>query len=158
MAWGTNLLNGILGALFGEEESSDNKKKDDAKFGYCRPCGHTNSSKFRYDPLGDDIPEGHYEKESVKSQSSQQNRENDSFNKSSQNSYSQQNSGSQQKKYYKNLIIDQLNYCRQHQDIIVAKANKLYRMVKKKNTSGYLKRRCLNWEELEEILNRFEQK
>lgn len=100
MAWGTNLLNGILGALFGEEESSDNKKKDDAKFGYCRPCGHTNSSKFRYDPLGDDIPEGHYEKESVKSQSSQQNRENDSFKKSSQNSYSQQNSGSQQKKYY----------------------------------------------------------
>lgn len=65
---------------------------------------------------------------------------------------------SQQKKYYKNLVIDQLNYCRQHQDIIVAKANKLYRMVKKKNTSGNLKRRCLNWEKLEEILSRFEQK
>ena len=58
-------------------------------------------------------------------------------------------------KLYKNLLIDQLNFCRQNQDTIVSKANKLYGMVKKKNTSGMLKRRCLKWEKLEEILDRF---
>ncbi|MBR4570424.1 MAG: TerB family tellurite resistance protein [Candidatus Riflebacteria bacterium] len=88
MAWGTNLLNGILGALFGDD-APDGKKNDDAKFGYSRPCGHTSSSKFRYDPLGDDIPEGHYERESESSQKPQQNRDEDNFKKSSQTSYSQ---------------------------------------------------------------------
>ena len=58
-------------------------------------------------------------------------------------------------KHYKNLVIDQLNFCRQNQDIIVAKANKLYRMVNKKNASGQLKRRCLNWNKLEKVLDRF---
>ncbi|MCR4705964.1 MAG: type III toxin-antitoxin system ToxN/AbiQ family toxin [Lachnospiraceae bacterium] len=58
-------------------------------------------------------------------------------------------------KRYKNLVIDQLKFCRQNQEIIVSKANKLYRLVQKKNTSGQLKRRCLNWKKLEEILNRF---
>ncbi len=56
---------------------------------------------------------------------------------------------------YKNLMIDQLVFCRQNQDIIVAKANKLYRIINNKNTSGQLKRRCLNWVKLEEILDRF---
>ena len=58
-------------------------------------------------------------------------------------------------KRYKNLVIDQMNFCRQNQDIIVAKANKLYRMVGKKNASGQLKRRCLKWNKLEQILERF---
>ena len=58
-------------------------------------------------------------------------------------------------RYYKNLVIDQLNFCRQNQDIIIAKANKLYRMIGKKNTSGQLKRRCLKWHKLEEILKNF---
>ena len=58
-------------------------------------------------------------------------------------------------KRYKNLVIDQLNFCRQNQEILVAKANKLYRMISKKNTSGQLKRRCLKWQKLEEILDRF---
>ncbi len=62
---------------------------------------------------------------------------------------------SRELKLYKNLLIDQLNFCRQNQDTIVSKANKLYGMVKKKNTSGMLKRRCLKWEKLEEILDRF---
>ena len=57
---------------------------------------------------------------------------------------------------YKNLVIDQLNYCRQNQEIIVAKANKLYRMITKKSTSGQLKKRCLNWSKLEEILANFD--
>lgn len=63
---------------------------------------------------------------------------------------------SQKTKHYKNLVIDQLNFCRQNQDVIVAKANKLYRIVNKKNTSGQLKRRCLKWHKLEAILERFE--
>ncbi len=58
-------------------------------------------------------------------------------------------------KHYKNLIIDQLNFCRQNQEIIVSKANKLYRLVSKKNASGQLKRRCLKWNKLEQILDRF---
>ena len=64
---------------------------------------------------------------------------------------------SQKVKKYKNLLIDQLNFCRQNQDIIVKKAEKLYRMVRKKNVSGPLKRRCLKWDKLEEILERFGQ-
>ena len=60
-------------------------------------------------------------------------------------------------KRYKNLVIDQLAFCRHNQDIIVTKANKLYRMVQKKNASGPLKRRCLNWKRLETILDRFQQ-
>ena len=62
---------------------------------------------------------------------------------------------SREKKKYKNLMIDQLNFCRQHQDIIVKKADKLYKMIGKKNTSGPLKRRCLKWDRLEKILDRF---
>ncbi len=64
---------------------------------------------------------------------------------------------SQKVKRYKNLLIDQLNFCRQNHEIIVAKANKLYNMVKKKSTSGQLKKRCLKWQKLEEILGRFNQ-
>jgi protein AbiQ len=60
-----------------------------------------------------------------------------------------------QVKHYKNLVIDQINFCRQNQDIIVAKANKLYNMISKKNVSGPLKRRCLNWRKLENVLDRF---
>ena len=47
-------------------------------------------------------------------------------------------------RHYKNLIIDQLTFCQKKQEIIVAKANKLYCMVEKKNASMQLKRRCLN--------------
>lgn len=58
-------------------------------------------------------------------------------------------------KKYKNLVIDQLTFCQHNQDIIIAKANKLYKMVNSKNCSGPLKRRCLNWEKLEKVLERF---
>ena len=58
-------------------------------------------------------------------------------------------------KRYKNLMIDQLNFCRQNQDILVKKAKKLYKMVGRKNGSGPLKRRCLKWSKLEQILDRF---
>ena len=59
-------------------------------------------------------------------------------------------------KYYKNLVIDQITFCQKNQDTIVGKANKLYQMVGRKNTSFQLKRRCLNWKKLEAILNRYQ--
>ena len=118
MAWGSDLLNGILGTLFGEEEGSDSKK-DDAKFGYSRPCGHTNSSKFRYDPLEDDVPEAHYERESERNKSSQQDKDRESSAKPSQNNYSQQNSyqskTSQQNRYsQQNRRTQQSSYSQQN--------------------------------------------
>ena len=58
-------------------------------------------------------------------------------------------------KHYKNLMIDQLNFSRQNQDILIKKAEKLYKMVGRKNGSGPLKRRCLKWSKLEQILERF---
>jgi protein AbiQ len=57
--------------------------------------------------------------------------------------------------HYKNLLIDQLNFCRRNQDAIVNKANRLYRMVYKKNVSSSLKRRCLQFKKLEEVLSHF---
>ena len=57
--------------------------------------------------------------------------------------------------HYKELMSDQLTYCRQHQDLIVHKAEKLYRLVTMKNVSGPMKRRCLNWKKLEQVLDRF---
>ena len=58
-------------------------------------------------------------------------------------------------RHYKELISDQLTFCRQNHDVIVNKANKLYRMVHQRKTSGFIKRRCLNWTKLEEILDRY---
>ena len=58
-------------------------------------------------------------------------------------------------RHYKNLVTDQLNYCRQNQAIIIAKANKLYRMVNGQNANASLKKRCLNWNRLEKVLERF---
>lgn len=58
-------------------------------------------------------------------------------------------------RHYKNLIIDQLSFCRRNQEIIIAKANKLYRITQKKNASAQLKRRCLKWDKLEDILDRY---
>ena len=57
--------------------------------------------------------------------------------------------------HYKELISDQLTFCRQNHEVIVNKATKLYRMVHQKKTSGFVKRRCLNWTKLEEILDRY---
>ena len=58
-------------------------------------------------------------------------------------------------KHYKNLIKDQLTFCQQNQDAIIKKANKLYKLVYKKNVSGNLKRRCLDYKKLEEALSKF---
>jgi protein AbiQ len=58
-------------------------------------------------------------------------------------------------KHYKNLIKDQLTFCQQNQDTIIKKANKLYKLVYKKNVSENLKRRCLDYKKLEEALSKF---
>jgi len=58
-------------------------------------------------------------------------------------------------RHYKELMSDQLTFCRQNHDTIVKKANKLYTMVQKKNTSAQLKHRCLNWSKLENVLDRY---
>ena len=99
MAWGTNLLNGILGAIFGEDAVSSDE--NDAKFGYSRPCGHTTSAKFRVDPLDDDIPEGKYTREETsRTQNSQQKQESKNNSSSQTNSgFSQQNKQTQQTRY-----------------------------------------------------------
>ena len=59
-------------------------------------------------------------------------------------------------RHYKELMSDQLTFCRQNHEVIVNKANKLYSMVHQKNTSGFVKSRCLNWKKLEEILDRYQ--
>ena len=59
-------------------------------------------------------------------------------------------------RHYKELMSDQLTFCRQNHDVIVNKAIKLYRMVHQKSTSGFIKRRCLNWAKLEEVLDRYQ--
>lgn len=58
-------------------------------------------------------------------------------------------------RHYKELMSDQLTFCRRNQDIIIKKANKLYQMVSQKKTSTQLKDRCLNWAKLEQVLDRF---
>ena len=62
---------------------------------------------------------------------------------------------SEEIKRYKNLMIDQLNFCQHNQDIIIAKANKLYKFVDKRNTSRQLKQCCLKWSRLEAVLSRY---
>lgn len=58
-------------------------------------------------------------------------------------------------KHYKNMTIDQLTFCQKNQDAIVRKANKLYRLVTTNKASGFVKRRCCKFGELEKVLSRF---
>ena len=55
-------------------------------------------------------------------------------------------------------MSDQITFCRQNQDVIVRKAQKLYRLVNTEGVSGHIKRRCLKWKKLEAILDRFNPK
>ena len=51
-------------------------------------------------------------------------------------------------KYYKQLCIDELNWCRKNKDIIINKANCLYNLcVNESNYKG--KKRCLDYKKLE---------
>jgi len=52
---------------------------------------------------------------------------------------------------YKKLALKQLEWCRQNQESIVKKANKLYRLVQSDRVSGHLKKRCCDFKKLEQI-------
>ena len=55
-------------------------------------------------------------------------------------------------RHYKTLLKNQLTFCQKNQDVIVKKANKLYKMITG-HTAGYnLRRRCCDFEKLEEIM------
>lgn len=57
-----------------------------------------------------------------------------------------------QTKQYKKLAVKQLEWCRQNQESIVKKANKLYNMVLSGKANVSLKKRCCNFQKLENIL------
>lgn len=58
-------------------------------------------------------------------------------------------------KHYKNLLLDQIAFCQQNQDTLVKKANILYTLVTTRKAKKALRDRCLNWERLEAVLDRF---
>ena len=96
MGWGTNLLNGLLGAIFGEDDIYEDNKKADSFFGDRQPGSNstnntssdTNNKKYRYDPLEDEeIPEGQYTKESKTKKYSQTSGYSQSRSYSSKSSY-----------------------------------------------------------------------
>lgn len=102
MSWGTNLLSGLFGALFGDEDIfSDDSKNADAQFGGRKPgsstyTGSGSSSKaqsFRYDPLeDDDIPEGQY--------TTEKNNKSSKYSQGSSNQYSKKYSNNTDSKSY----------------------------------------------------------
>ena len=59
-------------------------------------------------------------------------------------------------KHYKKLAAKQLEWCRQNQESIVKKANKLYNMVQSGQSNVSLKKRCCNFQKLENILLKWE--
>ena len=60
-------------------------------------------------------------------------------------------------KNYKNMMINQLRYCRQNQAAIVKKANKLYQMIVSGNANSLLKKRCCKFNKLEKVLAMYKQ-
>lgn len=60
-------------------------------------------------------------------------------------------------KYYKQLCIDELNWCRKHADVIINKAKCLHQLcMKESNYKG--KARCLDFNRLEEECDRYNSK
>ena len=59
---------------------------------------------------------------------------------------------SKQEIHYKTLCTKELDWCQKNQDIIVKKANKLYKLVQKENVSKTLKKRCNDFKKLEKVL------
>ena len=57
-------------------------------------------------------------------------------------------------RYYKQLCIDEINWCRKNADLIVNKANCLYKLCE--DTSNYKgKSRCLNFKKLEIVCEKY---
>ena len=57
-------------------------------------------------------------------------------------------------KYYKQLCIDELTWCRKHSDIIINKANCLYKLCTQ-NTNYKGKKRCLDFLKLESACEKY---
>lgn len=55
--------------------------------------------------------------------------------------------------YYKKICLKQLKWCREHQEAICKKANKLYKMIISDKANRYLKKRCCDFRKLEKILD-----
>ncbi len=55
---------------------------------------------------------------------------------------------------YKILCSKELDWIQKNQDAIIKKANKLYVIVQRENTSVLLKKRCLDFKKLEEVLKK----
>ena len=60
-------------------------------------------------------------------------------------------------KHYKQLCIDEINWCRKHSDIIINKANCLYQLCTT-NTNYKGKKRCLDFKKLELICDIYNSK
>lgn len=58
-------------------------------------------------------------------------------------------------RHYKSMAIKQISFCRKNQDVIIRKANKLYRIITDGTASGLLKKRCCKFGELEKVLAKF---
>lgn len=57
--------------------------------------------------------------------------------------------------HYKKMAVKQLNWCQQNQDLIVAKANKLYHLVTETpDKMRMVTKRCCNFKKLEAVLER----
>ncbi len=57
-------------------------------------------------------------------------------------------------KAYKNLCVKELYWIRKNQNVIINRANKLYRMIVSGTASQGLKKRCLGFVKLEEVLKK----
>ncbi len=60
-------------------------------------------------------------------------------------------------KYYKQLCIDEINWCRKHSDIIINKAHCLYQLCTT-DTNYKGKKRCLNFKKLEPTCDKYNSK
>lgn len=59
---------------------------------------------------------------------------------------------------YKDLIINQLTFCRKNQDTIVKKANRLYEKVTSGKAGGLLLRHCCDFKKLEHVLEHYQKR
>lgn len=59
---------------------------------------------------------------------------------------------------YKDLIINQLTFCRKNQDAIIRKANQLYDKVTSGKANGPLRRRCCDFKKLEYVLEHYQKR
>lgn len=65
-------------------------------------------------------------------------------------------SDSAEYKKYKELMKDQLRFCRTNQDIIIKRANNLYELITKHPDKNHnLKHRCCDFKKLEQVLDKY---